>query len=297
MTAVRIDGARVAAEVRAEVRAEVDRLVRAGGPRPGLGVLLVGDDGPSQVYVRNKTKACDEAGIFHTTLHLPPNATEADVGKAIEAYNRDARVHGILVQLPLPAHLDEAKLIATVDPRKDVDGFHPENQGRLLRGNPRFVPATPLGIQTLLLRSQVSPEGKHVVIVGRGNTVGKPLAVLLLQKARGANATVTVCHAGTTDLSAFTRQADILVSAVGKAGTVRADMVKRGAAVVDVGINQVPDPGSPKGHRLVGDVDYDAVAKVAGWITPVPGGVGPMTIASLLTNTLSAAKGMGAPRP
>ena len=290
MVATLLDGARIAAEVRAEVAAGVREMQARRGVTPGLAVVLMGDDPASAVYVRNKGRACQEAGMASETFVLPHETTQQELLALLERLNRDDRYHGILVQLPLPPHVDEAAAVRALDPAKDVDGLHPENMGRLVLGSPRFPPCTPAGIQQLLLRSGYPPDGKHVVICGRSAIVGKPLALLLVQKREGANATVTVCHTGTPDLAAVTRQADILVAAAGRPNTVTADMVKPGAAVVDVGINRVDDPSRKRGYRLVGDVDFPGVSQVAAAVSPVPGGVGPMTIAMLLTNTLRAAR-------
>ncbi|MFQ5569101.1 MAG: bifunctional methylenetetrahydrofolate dehydrogenase/methenyltetrahydrofolate cyclohydrolase FolD [Rhodothermales bacterium] len=286
--AQQIDGKAIAAHVRAEVRRDVDAWTAQGHRPPYLAVVLVGDDPASASYVRGKMKACGEAGIESDTLTFDAEISEEDLLRTVERLNRDDSVDGILVQLPLPDHITESTVIHAINPDKDVDGFHPESAGRLWIGEPGFVPATPLGIMELLRRSGIETRGRHAVIIGRSNIVGKPLAGLLMQ--RGTDATVTVCHSRTRDLPAITRQADILVAAIGRAQFVTADMVKEGAAVIDVGINRVDDATRPRGYRLVGDVDFDAVSEKAGWITPVPGGVGPMTIALLLRNTLTAAQ-------
>ena len=290
MAAEIIDGRQMAADVRAEVAEGVAALRSESGVTPGLAAVLVGEDPASEVYVRNKRLACDEAGMFSETLRLDASASQAELVSLVARLNADARFHGILVQLPLPAHISEGEVIMALDPDKDVDGLHPVNGGRLIAGAPRFVPATPAGIQAMLVRSGNDPGGKHVVIVGRSNIVGKPLAALLMQKAPGANATVTVCHTGTPDIGAMTRQADIVVAAIGRPRAITADMVAEGAVVIDVGINRIDDPSTKSGTRLVGDVDFDAVAEKAKAISPVPRGVGPMTIAMLLTNTLKAAR-------
>lgn len=242
------------------------------------------------MYVRMKGKACEEMGMAHWTIQLPGDLSEARLLEEVTRLNRDPKVHGILVQQPLPAQIRVGEAVASVDPWKDVDCFHPENVGLVLIGTPRFAPATPSGVVELLVRSGNDPGGKDVVIVGRSNIVGKPLAALLMQKARGANATVTVAHSGTRDLAAHTRRADIVVAAMGAARSITADMVRDGVVVIDVGINRVPDPSMKSGHRTVGDVDFDAVREKAKAITPVPGGVGPMTIAMLLSNTVRAAE-------
>ena len=290
MTATVIDGKQMAEEIRGEVAEETRVLTKRLGVVPGLAAVLVGSDPASAVYVRNKRLACDEADMFSETFELAEETTQDELIALVRQLNADPRFHGILVQLPLPAHIEEQEVILAIDPDKDVDGMHPINGGRLLEGNPRFLPATPAGVQQMLVRSGNDPAGKHVVIVGRSNIVGKPLSVLLMQKAPGANATVTVCHTGTRDLAALTLQADIVVAAIGRPRALTADMVADGAVVIDVGINRVDDATRKSGYRLVGDVDYEAVAEKASAITPVPGGVGPMTIAMLLTNTLRAAR-------
>ncbi len=290
MAAELIDGKEMASQVRAEVADGVRRLLADSGITPGLAAVLVGEDPASAVYVRNKIRACQEVGILTETFHLEATVPETQVVALVHDLNADSRFHGILVQLPLPASVFERHVIEAIDPNKDVDGLHPLNVGLLLQGQPRFVSATPAGIQQMLLRSGNDPAGKHVVVCGRSNIVGKPLAALLLQKASGANATVTLCHTRTQDLGAITRQADILVAAMGSPQVITGDMVKPGAVVIDVGINRVKDPSAARGYRLVGDVDFDSVAAVAGAISPVPGGVGPMTIAMLLSNTLRSAQ-------
>ena len=290
MTATIIDGKLMAEQIRAEIADGVARLKETAGVTPGLAAVLVGDDPASAVYVRNKRRACDEAGMFSDTLQLPAETSQDELIDVVRRLNDDSRFHGILVQLPLPPHIEERDVILAIDPDKDVDGMHPVSGGRLLAGAPRFLPATPAGVQQMLVRSGNDPGGKHVVVVGRSNIVGKPLALLLMQKAPGANATVTVCHTGTPNTADLTRQADVVVAAIGRPRALTADMVRDGAVVIDVGINRVDDPTRKTGYRLVGDVDYDAVAEKASAITPVPGGVGPMTIAMLLANTLRAAE-------
>jgi methylenetetrahydrofolate dehydrogenase (NADP+)/methenyltetrahydrofolate cyclohydrolase len=285
-----LDGVALAREVRAEVAAGVAEMQRKHEIAPGLAAVLVGADPASAIYVRNKRRACAEVGMVSETFRLPGTATQAEVVALLESLNRDHRFHGILVQLPLPAHLDEGAVIQTVLPAKDVDGIHPVNLGKLAQGVADFVPGTPAGIQQLLLRNGYDPAGCHVVICGRSNIVGKPLAILLMQRREGANATVTVCHTRTRDLASFTRQADILVAAMGQPRAITADMVKEGVVVIDVGINRVEDASRKEGYRLEGDVDFEAVAQKAEAITPVPGGVGPMTVAMLLVNTLAAAR-------
>ena len=252
--------------------------------------MLVGDNPASAVYVRNKERAATEAGITAEVFRPPASTTQGDLLALLSRLNGDARFNGIIVQLPLPAEIEEQVIIEAVDPAKDVDGLHPSNMGRLMAGRPRFVPATPAGIQQLLVRSGYDPEGQHVVVCGRSNIVGKPVANILMQRLRGANATVTVCHTRTRDLAHITQQADILIAAVGRPRFISADMVKDGVVVIDVGVNRVEAPERKSGYRLVGDVDFAAVSEKAAAITPVPGGVGPMTIAMLLRNTLKAAQ-------
>ncbi len=290
MSATVIDGAEIAQQVRVEVARDVEALQRERGVVPGLAVVLVGDDPASASYVRSKERACQEAGIFTETIRLSQDASQGELLELVQRLNTDTRFHGILTQLPFPPQIDEAAVIRSLDPAKDVDGLHPFNIGLLGMGQPRFVPATPLGVQQLLLRTGHDPAGRHVVVCGRSNLVGRPLSVLLSQKREGANATVTLCHTGTREMAEMTRQADILVVAMGRPGAIKADMVKKGAVVIDVGINRIEDAGRRRGYRLVGDVDYEVVSDVAGAITPVPGGVGPMTVAMLLVNTVKAAQ-------
>lgn len=264
--------------------------LRSKGVTPGLAVVLVGEDPASQVYVRMKGKACEELGLYSETIRLPAEYAEDALLKIIDDLNANPKIHGILVQLPLPEHIDETKILNRINPGKDVDGFHPVNVGRMLIGDPGFLPCTPHGVQELLVRSGNSPEGKHVVVVGRSNIVGKPVAAILMQKKKDANATVTVCHSRTKDLPSVTRQGDIVVAAMGVPGFVKADMVKEGAVVIDVGVSRVDDPSAKKGYRLMGDVDFEAVKEKASAITPVPGGVGPMTIVMLMKNTVISAE-------
>ncbi|MDZ7373633.1 MAG: bifunctional methylenetetrahydrofolate dehydrogenase/methenyltetrahydrofolate cyclohydrolase FolD [candidate division KSB1 bacterium] len=287
-----IDGKAIAAEIHAELKEEVRRL-KATGITPGLAVILVGDDPASASYVRMKERACKELGIISFHYEFPAGTDEETICRLIRELGRDSRVHGILVQLPLPEPLEQGTVLETIPPQKDVDGLHPYNMGRLLQGTPTFIPCTPAGVQELLLRSGNSPEGKHVVVVGRSNIVGKPLAALLMQKKAGANATVTVCHSGTPDLTAQLKRADIVVAAMGVPKFITRDMVRPGCVVIDVGVNRVEDPTAERGYRLVGDVDFDSVSEVASAITPVPGGVGPMTIAMLMRNTVMAAQIQG----
>jgi len=284
-----IDGKQVSADIRAQIAAEVATL-KQRDIQPGLAVVLVGENPASVSYVTAKRRACEETGIKSFFVKRDVNLPEAALLEEIAHLNSDPEVHGILVQLPLPKHISEQKVIAAIAPEKDVDGFHPVSLGKLLLGEDTFVPCTPAGIIELIRRACGGASGKHAVVVGRSNIVGKPVANLLFQKMEGANATVTVCHTGTPDIGAFTRQADILVVAAGRPDTVTADMVKPGAVVIDVGVNRIDDPTKKSGFRLVGDVDYEGVSQVASAITPVPGGVGPMTISMLLLNTLKAAK-------
>jgi methylenetetrahydrofolate dehydrogenase (NADP+)/methenyltetrahydrofolate cyclohydrolase len=285
-----LDGTALAKEVRTEVAVGVREMVEKHGVTPGLAAVLVGDDPASAIYVRNKHRACEEAGVFSKTFNLDTAATLDQVLELVARLNQDSRFHGILVQLPLPSQVDTQRVIETIDPLKDVDGIHPSNVGLLVQGRPVFVSGTPAGIQQILLRNGYDPAGQHVVICGRSEIVGKPLAVLLMQRQDGANATVTICHTRTRDLAEQTSQADILVAAMGQPGIITADMVKEGAVVIDVGINRVEDSSRRSGYRLVGDVDFEPVSEKAEAITPVPGGVGPMTIAMLLVNTLTAAR-------
>ena len=286
-----INGKEIAAEIRGEIREKCEAFRLSHGYVPGLAVVIVGEDPASQVYVRNKHRACEEVGFCSEIHALPASTTQAELLALIDTLNEKSDVHGILVQLPLPKHLSETEVLLRIDPKKDVDAFHPFNVGKLLLGDlSGLLPCTPWGVIQLLERSGISPSGKHAVILGRSNIVGKPMAALLMAKGKNADATVTVCHSRTKNLAEITRTADILIAAVGKPGFVKGDMVKEGSIVIDVGINRVPDPSAPKGTRLVGDVDFDSVAPRAARITPVPGGVGPMTIAVLMRNTICAFK-------
>jgi len=289
MLAKIISGTQVAAEIREELKGRVRKL-KDNGVTPSLAVVLVGEDPASVSYVTAKAKGAAEVGIYEETIRLPADTPEEEVLKNVDNLNKDPKFHGILVQLPLPKHISTEKVINYISPEKDVDGFHPVNVGKLLRGEPCPMPCTPHGIQQLLVRSGYDPRGKHVVICGRSNLVGKPLAAILMQKKNGANATVTVCHTGTKDIASFTKQADIVVAAMGSPKTITADMVRDGAVVIDVGVNRVEDRTREKGYRLVGDVDFEAVKEKAAAITPVPGGVGPMTVTMLLMNTIEAAE-------
>jgi len=289
MTAQIIDGKQVAADMREELKAEVAKL-KEQGIVPGLGVILVGEDPASQSYVTAKERACENIGIYSDDNRLPAETSQEELMAFVEKMNKDSKINGILVQLPLPKALNEAEVLLAIDPAKDVDGFHPINVGKMMVGEKAFLPCTPHGIIQLLLRSGVTIEGAEVVIVGRSNIVGKPLANMLIQKKPNANATVTVCHTRTKDLGSHTKRADIVIAAAGRPNTVTADMVKEGVVVIDVGVNRVEDATKKKGYRLVGDVDFEAVKEKASFITPVPGGVGPMTITMLLYNTVESAK-------
>jgi methylenetetrahydrofolate dehydrogenase (NADP+)/methenyltetrahydrofolate cyclohydrolase len=285
MTATILDGKKVAQQIRAELTEEVIDFIQNNSVVPCLAAVLVGHDPASEVYVRNKRRACEEVGIESQLHRLPADAAQEQLLQLIAKLNRDQAVHGILVQMPLPAQMDSSKVLLAVSPAKDVDAFHPENVGRLVQGRPRFLPCTPHGVQQLLIRSGIEVAGQHVVVVGRSDIVGKPLAIMLAQRGPGADATVTICHSRTRDLAAVTRLADILVVAIGRPKFITADMVKPGAVVIDVGINRLE-------NGLVGDVDFAAVCEAASAITPVPGGVGPLTIAMLLRNTLAAAEAL-----
>ncbi len=289
MTAKIIDGKQVAADMRAELKAEAAKLAE-DGIVPGLGVILVGEDPASKSYVTAKERACEEIGIYSDDNRLPADTSQQELIALVKRMNAEAKINGILVQLPLPKHLNEAEVLLTIDPDKDVDGFHPMNVGKMVVGEETFLPCTPHGVIQLLLRSGVKIEGANVVIVGRSNIVGKPLANMLIQKKPKGNATVTVCHTRTKDLAAHTRRADILIAAAGRPNTITVDMVKDGVVVIDVGVNRVDDPTKKRGYRLVGDVDFENVKEKASLITPVPGGVGPMTITMLLYNTVESAK-------
>ena len=283
-----INGKKVAAEIREELKKKINNLKLEGKTVPGLVAILVGDNPASDSYVRGKSKACEEIGMITKTERLSSDISEKDLLTLIQKYNSDKIFNGILVQLPLPKHISEGKVIETILPAKDVDGFHPISVGNLVIGNDTFLPCTPAGIQELLVKYNIPIKGKHVVVVGRSNIVGKPISNILLQKKENANAIVTICHSAAKDISYFSKQADILIAAIGQPNFVKREMVKDGVVVIDVGINRVKDETHPKGYRIVGDVDFDEVSKKASFITPVPGGVGPMTIAMLLKNTFKA---------
>lgn len=289
MAAQIIDGKQVAADMREELKKEVAKL-KEQGVVPGLGVILVGEDPASKSYVTAKERTCEEIGIYSDDNRLAPDTSQQELMALVERMNKDPKIHGILVQLPLPKHLNETEVLLSIDPAKDVDGFHPMNVGKMVVGEESFLPCTPHGVIQLLVRSGVTIEGAEVVIVGRSNIVGKPLANMLIQKKPQRNATVTVCHTRTKDLAAHTRRADILIAAAGRPNTITADMVKDGVVVIDVGVNRVEDATKKRGYRLVGDVDFEAVKEKASLITPVPGGVGPMTITMLMYNTVESAR-------
>jgi len=289
MSAQIIDGKKIASEIREELKNEITALQKKG-VTPGLGVILVGDNPASKAYVSMKEKACADAGIYSDDNRLPESTSREELLTVIDRLNNDKKIHGILLQLPLPAHLDDQEMLLKINPDKDVDGFHPYNLGKLVIGQDTFLSCTPYGVVELLIRSGVALDGAHAVIVGRSNIVGKPLANMLIQKSKRGNATVTLCHTRTKDLRSHTLQADILIAAAGVHNAITADMVKDGAVVIDVGMNRVDDPSRPRGYRLTGDVDYDNVKEKASFITPVPGGVGPMTITMLLKNTVLSAQ-------
>ena len=291
MSAIIIDGKAIAAKVNAETAAETEKLVREKGVRPGLAVILAGEDPASQVYVSRKVKMCGELGIDSRKILLPADVSQDTLLGIIRDLNNDPAIHGILVQSPAPKQISEQAVVRAIDPRKDVDCFHPENVGKVFLGDlSGFLPCTPWGISVLLAESGIPTAGKHAVILGRSTIVGRPMAALLMAKGAGGDATVTICHSRTKDLASFTRQADIVIAALGIPRFLKADMIREGAVVVDVGINRIPAPETKTGSRLVGDVDYEPVAEKAGAITPVPGGVGPMTIAMLMKNTLRAVR-------
>ncbi len=289
MAAKIIDGKEISETIRRELKNRIS-VLKEKGITPGLGVILVGNNPASRSYVTAKEHACDSIGIYSDDNRLPEDVTETDLLKKINEMNLDPKIHGILVQLPLPKHINESTVLLAIDPKKDVDGFHPINVGKMMIGKDTFFPCTPHGVLQMLLRSKIETSGKHVVVIGRSNIVGKPVANMLLQKRDGANATVTLCHTGTKSIESHTLQADILIAASGFPNTVTADMVKPGAVVIDVGVNRIEDNTKKSGYRLVGDVDYEGVSAIASAITPVPGGVGPMTITMLLYNTVLSAE-------
>jgi methylenetetrahydrofolate dehydrogenase (NADP+)/methenyltetrahydrofolate cyclohydrolase len=284
-----LDGKKTAKQIRAELKVETEQLARQNLV-PGLAAVLVGENPASEIYVSSKAKACKKVGFYSEVIREPADLSQEELNTLIDELNSRDDINGILVQEPLPEHLDSLQMILRVNPVKDVDGFHPVNIGMMLLGKPSFIACTPLGILELMRRHQISPSGKEVVILGRGNIVGKPLSVLLQQKWKGSNATVTLCHTGTQDVSSHTRRADIVIAAIGVAEYLKGDMIKKGAVVIDVGINRVEDESSEKGYRVLGDVHYESCAEKASYITPVPGGVGPMTIAMLLSNTMRACR-------
>lgn len=285
-----LDGKATAAAIRAEIKQEVEEIISKGGRRPSLTAILVGDNPASCTYVANKEKACADAGFTSEVKRFSSDISEEELLNEVRKINADDLVDGLIVQLPLPKHIDEKKVIETISPSKDVDGFHPISAGKMMIGEDTFLPATPMGIMTLLKRYGVKTSGKHCVVLGRSNIVGRPISNMLSQKGEPGDCTVTICHSRTKDIEAFTRSADIIIAAIGIPHFVKADMVKEGAVIVDVGINSIPDATRKSGHRLVGDVDFENVAPKCSYITPVPGGVGPMTIASLMINTLKAYK-------
>lgn len=286
-----LDGVECGKALRAQIAEQVLQVEKARGRVPQLAAVLVGEDPASQTYVGSKVKACEEVGFRSLLLRRPAETTEAELLDLVAQLNADEEIDGFIVQLPLPGHIDEERITLAIAPDKDVDGFHPQNLGRMMLGLPGYLPATPNGIVELLKYHEIPTEGKHCVVVGRSNIVGTPMSILMSRNAYPGNCTVTIAHSRTVDLPAITRQADILVVAIGKAGFITADMVKPGAVVVDVGIHRIDDPARKRGYRLGGDVDFEAVAPKCAWITPVPGGVGPMTVTSLLLNTLKAARG------
>lgn len=280
-----IDGKKIALDIRNELKEKISKIKNDTNRVPGLAAILVGESPASKIYVSSKAKACEEIGMLSRVERLPENISEVELISTVEKYNSDINFHGILVQLPLPKHINEDKVIEAISPDKDVDGFHPVSVGKLVIGKDTFIPCTPAGIQELLKRYNIATKGKHVVVLGRSNIVGKPIANILIQKKEFANSIVTICHSAARDLKQFTLQADILIAAIGKPEFVKADMIKEGCVVIDVGINRIEDTNSAKGYRIVGDVDFENVSRKSSYITPVPGGVGPMTIAMLLSNT------------
>lgn len=289
MEAIIIDGKKVSQDIKDELKIKVDEL-KSNGITPGLAAVLVGDDPASAIYVRSKAKACEKIGVYSEVITRPADIDQSEIENIVGALNKRNDIDGILVQSPLPDHLDEPAVTLKIDPQKDVDGFHPFNVGCMLAGQPTFLPCTPYGIVELMRRYQIDPAGKEVVVLGRSNIVGKPIAAMLLQKGPMANATVTICHSRTKNIGDVCRRADIIIAAIGQAAFVKANMVKDGVVIIDVGINRIDDPSADKGYRVVGDVDFEACKNKASYITPVPGGVGLMTIAMLLTNTFHSAE-------
>ncbi|MCK4631656.1 MAG: bifunctional methylenetetrahydrofolate dehydrogenase/methenyltetrahydrofolate cyclohydrolase FolD [candidate division Zixibacteria bacterium] len=289
MSAQIIDGKEVAKSVRKSIKARIATL-KEKGVTPGLATVLIGDDPASQTYVKSKVRMCEKLGLYSEAIGRPADIAQAELDEIVAQLNEAPNIHGILVQSPLPSHLDEPAVVKAIKPEKDVDGFHPYNVGLMLIGEPNVLPCTPHGIMKLLEYYDIDPAGKEAVIVGRSNIVGKPMAAILVQKAKMANATVTIAHSRSANLAEITRRADILVAAVGRPGTIDGSMIKEGAVVIDVGVNRIDDSNDPRGYRLVGDVDFDSCAARASWITPVPGGVGPLTIAMLMFNTVEAAE-------
>lgn len=285
-----LQGKELAAQIKKEIKVEVEKWVESGGKRPHLAAVLVGDNPASQSYVRNKVKSCDEAGFVSSLIKLPKETSESELVDLVKDLNENDEIDGYIVQLPLPEQIDENKILLAIDPKKDVDGFHPINFGRMAQSLPAYLPATPMGILTLLERYDIETSGKHVVVLGRSNIVGTPISILLSRKAKVGNSTVTLAHSRTQNLSGFLRDADIIVAAIGIPHFVKENMVKDGVVIIDVGINRIDDASKKNGYRLVGDVDFDNVSKRSSYITPVPGGVGPMTVVSLLQNTFIAAK-------
>lgn len=286
-----IDGKELAKTIKAELAETVAKIKSEGGKTPHLAAVLIGDDAASQVYVRNKVRSCEQCGFDSTMVRRDANITQEELMQIVEDLNNNEEIDGFIVQLPLPKHLDEEKVTLAIDPKKDVDGFHPVNFGRMAQGLPAYLPATPNGIMVMLERYNIETSGKHAVVIGRSNIVGTPMSILLSRKAKVGNCTVTLTHSRTKDLAAEIRRADIIVAAIGKANFVTADMVKEGAVIIDVGINRVEDETAKRGYRLKGDVDFEGVSEKCSYITPVPGGVGPMTVCSLLMNTLKASRG------
>ncbi len=285
-----IDGRSLAQEIKSEIKRDVRHFIEQGGKTPHLAAVLVGDDGASQAYVRNKIKSCEQVGFESTLIRKKTTIQEDELLEIVDQLNKNDDIDGFIVQLPLPDHIDESRITLAIDPVKDVDGFHPLNLGRMIIGLPCYIPATPLGILTMLERYNIKPEGQNVVVIGRSNIVGSPISILLSRKSKWGNATVTLTHSRTKDLVGEVKRADIIIAAIGIPGFITADMVKEGAVVIDVGVNRIDAPETKKGYRLVGDVDFDEVAAKASYITPVPGGVGQMTVTSLLLNTLKAAR-------